>query len=257
MSEDQELESGARGKQGELHVFGVLLERGFSLYTPMLDWTGIDCVVDAGDGKYKEIQIKTRTKNPFFQMRETKPRDNLFIICYLTSKPELWVIPSKVFFEMGTGVKRAGKSYVRVTIGKEGSESYEHLREYRDNFHLLTAGATPQVKKAVEQATRRIAEEHLTQADAENAILSLLDAAREQNDMLSTKEIVESLWNSLRGDFSPADLVILRSGRARWEATLRFAIYQGLKKKGFIESIGKNQWVITEKGRDHLASPWV
>lgn len=101
MEQPEELESGVKGKQGELRVFGMLLERGFSVYQPMVD-TGIDCIIDVGNGNYKEIQVKSRTKTPLFQVRKTTPRNNLFVICFLMSKTEVWVIPSKVFFERGS-----------------------------------------------------------------------------------------------------------------------------------------------------------
>jgi hypothetical protein len=251
MSEVEGSESGLTGKQGELHVFGMLLQHGFSVYTPMLDWTGIDCVIDAGDGKYKEIQIKTRRSNALFQMRSTKPRDNLFVVCYLMSEDECWVIPSKVFFKQGTRLRRAEKEYVRVSIGKEGSSSYERFRQYRDNFHLLTKGASSQVKTTVEQASRRIAGDHVTQRRAEVAVLLTLLSTRKY---LSTKEIIDSVGQFLSSRLSPADLTRLKSGPLRWEATVRSAIYQGLKKKGFIESVGKNQWVITHSGRTYIAT---
>ncbi len=108
--------------------------------------------IDVGNGNYKEIQIKSRTSRPLFQVKKTSPRDSLFIICYPMSKPEVWIIPSKVFFEKGSRAKgRTGKDYVRVAIGNEGSSTYEAFREYRDNFHLLTRGATSQVRRAVER----------------------------------------------------------------------------------------------------------
>src|SRR5437660_1071792 len=39
----------------------------------------------------------------------------------------------------------------------------------------------------------------------------------------------------------------------RWKATARFAIYVGLKKKGLISAVSKNQWVITAKGRELIS----
>jgi hypothetical protein len=252
MEKPEELESGVKGKQGELRVFGKLLEHGFSVYQPMVD-TGIDCIIDVGNGNYKEIQIKSRTKTPFFLVKKTPPRDNLFIICYLMSKPELWVIPSRVFLEEGSRARgRIGKDYIRLAIGSEGSASYEALREYRDNFTLLTKGASAQVKKAVERAHRRIAGKHFRQADYEHEILRILSKWKSP---LSTSQIIQLLKERLGELFSEADLAKISGGRVRWEATARFAIYQGLKKKGLIESKGKNQWVITRNGLTSAGQP--
>ncbi len=58
--------------------------------------------------------------------------------------------------------------------------------------------------------------------------------------------------------FSDADLEPTKgtkgkSNRSRWEVTARFAIYQGLKKRGLIETRRKkNEWYITPKGREAL-----
>jgi hypothetical protein len=251
MEESEELESGVKGKQGELRVIGMLLERGFSVYTPVVD-TGLDCIIDSGNGNYKEVQIKSRTKIPLFQVKKTTPRDSLFIICYLVSPPELWVVPSRVFFERGTSVKgRTGKHYVRVVIGKEGSSNYEAFRQYRDNFHLLTGATTRQHigRHAVEQYHAPLTGKHLKQRDLEAEILHVLSG---QSSPLSTKQIIQTIRDRLANTFSETDLAKISAGRTRWEATTRFAIYQGLKRKKMIQSKGKNQWVITQSGLEHL-----
>ena len=247
MEDSEELEAGVKGKQGELQVIGMLLERGFSVYTPVVD-TGLDCIIDSGDGNYKEVQIKSRSKIPLFQVKKTTPRDSLFIICYLVSPPELWVIPSKVFFERGASVKgRAGKQFIRITIGREGSTNYETFRQYRDNFHLLTGATTRQYvgRHAVEQYHAPISGKHHKQADLEAEILQILSS---QGSPLSTKQIIQTIHDRLANTFSETDLAKVSAGRTRWEVTARFAIYQGLKKKQLIESKGKNQWVITDSG---------
>ncbi len=80
--EDLEIGTDTKGKQGELIVLGELLRRGYKVYTPMVD-SGIDCLVDVGEGNYKEIQIKYRENEPIFQARRFKPRDNFYFVCYL------------------------------------------------------------------------------------------------------------------------------------------------------------------------------
>jgi hypothetical protein len=74
----------------------------------------------------------------------------------------------------------------------------------------------------------------------------------ESQQPLSGVEMIKKLSEKFDGQFSKADLEILSGGKPRWEATARFAIYQGLKKKGLIEAKNKNQWTITQKGIDQL-----
>jgi len=62
----------------------------------------------------------------------------------------------------------------------------------------------------------------------------------------------------MRGRFSTADLEPTggtkgKSNTPRWEATARFALYVGLKKKGLINAVSKNQWVITANGRKFVS----
>ena len=73
-NEIEELESGVKGKKGELIVIGELLTRGLQVYLPVVD-SGIDCVVDVGGGNYKEVQIKYREDSHNFRVRAFKPRD--------------------------------------------------------------------------------------------------------------------------------------------------------------------------------------
>ncbi len=86
MAEELEIGSGVKGKQAELIVFGKLLERGYKVYTPMVD-IGIDCLVDVGGGNYKEIQIKSREDSPVFTARKFKPRDNFYFVCFRVNGP--------------------------------------------------------------------------------------------------------------------------------------------------------------------------
>jgi len=82
IEDSEELESSVKGKQAELIVIGRLLEKGFTVYTPLID-VGTDCLVDVDGGNYKEIQVKYREDNPVFLARKFAPRENFYIICYL------------------------------------------------------------------------------------------------------------------------------------------------------------------------------
>jgi len=247
MSDLDELESGVKGKQGELKIIGRLLDYGFNVYTPMVDM-GLDCLVEVGEGEFKEIQIKTRLEKPLFQIKYVRPRENFYIVCYLLSKPEIWVIPSKVFLAKASLIKgRNDRQFYRLSIGKEGSPSYEELRQYRDNFAQLIGNQPTRAKGN----RTRISGSHFTQPDLEIEILQVIN---EKTHPMSSIEIIRELKVRLGSLFTQADLELTVGGRLRWEATARFAIYQGLKKKQYIEAMTKNQWVITEKGKQYLSS---
>src|SRR5437660_3150463 len=124
--ESENLDSQTKGKMGELAVLGELLKRGFQVYQPMVD-TGIDCLVDVGEGNYKEIQIKSRQDDAIFTPRKFKPKDSFFLICSVSSRrgDYLWVFPSKVFHENATSSKnKKRRDYLQLRIGPESSETY-------------------------------------------------------------------------------------------------------------------------------------
>ena len=244
----EDLGSGEKGKLAELRVFGELLKRGFRVYTPMVDSEGIDCLVDVGEGNYKEIQVKWREKNPLFQVRRYNPRPSFYIVCCLGtgSEGEMWVIPSKAFYDMGKRAKADSREYIRLVIGKEGHESYEKLRQYSFNFAQLLKGATKEVKEVVEHASKRIEEPHFKQQDFERAILEILTNERAP---MARKRIIEWVGSSLKDRFSKADMDGISSGKARWYKNADWAI-TNLKRKGIIQAIQKNQYTITDKGRE-------
>jgi hypothetical protein len=251
-SETEELSSGTKGKRGELIVIGELLTRGLQVYLPVVD-SGIDCVVDIGGGNYREVQIKYRENTPTFLARTFKPRDNFFVVCWLNDHGanDFWTIPSRVFYESGKQIKVKGRDYIQLLIGREGSTNYNKLADYHHNFGKLLSGATAEVHKAVQRAWKRIEGQHFTQSDYEREILAILAEAKVP---LSSKKIVVKIKEKMGTRFSQADLESTSRGRARWESTARFAIYQGLKRRGLIEAKTKNQWVITSKGCDELGS---
>lgn len=247
--ETEELSTGAKGKRGELIVIGELLRQGLQVYLPVVD-SGIDCVVDIGKGNFREVQIKYRENIPAFAARSFRPRDNFFIVCWLNDhgRDDFWTVPSKVFFELGKQVKVKGRDYVQLLIGKQSSSNYSKLAKYHHNFGDLLSGATSEVQEAVMRAKKRIEGQHFKQHDYERGILAILVS----DSPLSTKQIVNKIKERMGPRFREADLENVSRGRTRWESTARFAIYQGLKKKGFIEAKTKNQWTITNKGRDAL-----
>lgn len=250
--EPEELGTSTKGKRGELIVIGELLRRGFQVYLPVVD-SGIDCVVDIGGGSYKEVQIKYRENTPVFSARAFKSRDSFFIVCWLSDRDrnDFWAIPSKVFQELGKPLNVKGRNYVQLQIGKESSANYAKLLPYHYNFVQFLSGATAEVHKEVQKAWKRVEGQHFRQPDYEREILAILS---ESAVPLSSKLIVEKVKERMGSQFSQADLEGMSRGRIRWESTARFAIYQGLKKKGLIGAKSKNQWVITSKGRDELSS---
>lgn len=242
----EELGSAAKGKQAELIAIGRLLERGYKIYTPLVD-TGIDCLVDVGEGNYKEIQVKYREDQPIFAARTFKPRDNFYFICYLSTRrgSDFWIIPSKVFHELGVPTRIGNREYIQLRIGKEGSDSYSRLLNYHENFSTLLTGATKEVRQTVRLASQRVTGPHLKQSTFENEVLSILSA---QSHPLERGQIVTKLYERLHDRFSDADREVGKSGMARWEKTARWAV-TNLKTKGLIQSTGRNQWVISSKAR--------
>jgi hypothetical protein len=250
--EEVEIGTGAKGKQGELIVLGELLRRKYQVYTPMVD-SGIDCLVDIGEGNYKEIQIKYRENEPIFQARRFKPRDNFYFVCYLKTLhgDDFWIVPSKIFEQRAHPTKVRNHDYLQLRIGREGSEAYASFREYRQNFDVLLTGASKEIRKLVEQASKRVEGPHLKQPDYEREVLELL---ADETAPLPALVIIKELEQRMQARFSRADLAPTKgtkgkSNRKRWEVTARFALYQGLKRKGLIAAEGKNKWVISPKGR--------
>jgi hypothetical protein len=252
-SEDLDIGTSAQGKRWEFFTFGKLLEKGYSVFIPAVDNEGIDCLVDVGHGHYKEIQVKSSARGTF-SIRNFEARDSYYIVCVKagphSQQPEdVWVVPSKLFGKLSHSTKDGG---VQLGIGKPLTTNYETLREHRDNFDHLLKGASEEVKSAVYQATKKVEGPHFKQPDYEREVLELL--ASPEAAGMPTRVIIRNLEHRMRDRFSKADLEPTegtkgRSNRKRWEVTARFAIYQGLKKKGLIAPEGDGGWIITPKGR--------
>ena len=131
------------------------------------------------------------------------------------------------------------------------SRQIERPNEHKD-------GPAPSIAPVTHPRTqKRVDGPHLKQEDCEREILELLSELTEPN---TAREIIQKLQSRLKERFSKADLeptegTTGRSNLPRWQATARFAMYQGLKKKGLIAAASKNQWAITPKGRE-LVSTW-
>jgi len=242
--ETEELVSGVKGKLGELKGLGALLRFGYSVYTPVVD-TGIDCLVDVGKGKYREVQVKYREDHGLFQVKEFEPRDSFYIMCYLSTRygETYWIIPSKTFAQLAT----RSKGHMRVQIGKEGSPNYERLRNYRENLSQLLTGSTKETQETVSTLRERIKEPHLKEQDYEKVILRYLYFADAEGKLLARSDMTDWVRTSFKRDFSSADWTKLKSGGTRWEKMAHWAI-SNLKRQGLIEAVEKNQYRITDKG---------
>ncbi len=111
------------------------------------------------------------------------------------------------------------------------------------------------MERVLQRASKRIGSPHLKQQDYEREVLTLLS---EKTAPMPIRTIIQELERRMRGRFSTADLEPTggtkgKSNTPRWEATARFAVYVGLKKKGLISAVSKNQWVITANGRELIS----
>ena len=249
LNDTDDVGTGTKGKRGELIVLGELLIIGLKIYTPLVD-SGIDCITDAGSGNYKEIQIKYRENTPTFIARMFKPRPQFYLICWLSEKhsQDYWCIPSSIFFQSSKRINVRGKEYLKLNINSEMKKS---LAEYHHTFDSLLTGADEIVRKALRRSgSTRIKEPHLSQKEISPYILSVLSASR---SLMSTAEIVKELGSELGHLLTDKDWEKTKPDRPpRWQKNARFAIYQYLKKQKMIEAKSKNQWAITEKGKEFL-----
>lgn len=251
---DEDIGSAAKGKQGELFIIGKILQKGHEVYLPVID-TGIDFLIDVGDGKYKEIQVKSRDGDPTFSIKSFSPRDNFFVICYLRRRNEddIWIVPSRVFKQVGRATKISGRDYIQLSIGKDGSPVYNKLAKYHGNWGILLSGATPEVRKEVERASKRAdIGDHLEKYQLEEEILvSLALGVPADKTVQTTREILDNLGERFKNKFDEADLAITGGTDKvpRWRKNARFALYS-MKTKGWVKSVGPGKWTITRRGAD-------
>jgi len=133
------------GKRGEYKVIGKLMEEGFTIYTPVADVEGIDCIIRNDKCRLIEIQIKTRNKdgqdNRLFKVKNLTPNKNFFVCCYFIDTNELWVVPSYTFYELST--QEEDKRVLSMNIKNQLA-----LSRYKDNLGigLLRMGEMPERK---------------------------------------------------------------------------------------------------------------
>ena len=132
------------GKRGEYMVIGKLLEKGFTVYTPVADIEGIDCIIRNEKKRLIQIQIKTRNKKEeegrFFKIKDFKPNSDFFICCYLIDTDELWVIPSYSFYKLSYLDKTNELRTLAMTMTAQ-----RELSKYKDGLglDLLRLGEMP------------------------------------------------------------------------------------------------------------------
>jgi hypothetical protein len=250
VDDNEDVGSAAKGKQGELIAIGKLLLKGHKVYLPVVD-TGVDFLVDVGSGNYKEVQAKYREGEPTFTARDFEPRDSFYVICYFHGKhdDDFWIVPSKVFKQLGRPSKIGKRNYIQLSIGKEGSHNYNSLAMYHGNWGVLLSGASAEVRKAVERAekvSKRVEGEHFKQPDFERYILNMLSAY--PSIPTKTVAIMDYLKADLEDKFSKWDLEIGKSGEPRWQKTVAYTLYQRMKPNGLIRLVSKGEWQLTEKG---------
>ena len=123
------------GRRGEFMVIGKLLEKGFTVYTPVADVEGIDCIIRNEKGRLIQIQIKTRTKNQeegkYFIVKEFRPSYDFFICCYLIDTDELWVIPSHIFHDLAYYDKKVKDWTLPMSV-----KNQKELFNYKDDYGL-------------------------------------------------------------------------------------------------------------------------
>jgi hypothetical protein len=207
--------------------------------------------VDIGKGVYKEVQVKYREDDPTFTARRFQPRDTFYVVCFLRAKhgDDFWIIPSRVFAEMGRPLRQGNREYVQLKIGRETSESYNALAKYHSNWGELLRGASSEIRNVVERASKRIEDAHFKQTDFEPLVLKMLVGKK---DPVKTSEIVEQLETELK--FSKADLTVGKGNVVRWKKTLQYALYHRMQDSQLIRLVGKGQWMITEKGVEWVGS---
>ncbi|MBI2321414.1 MAG: hypothetical protein HYU88_04820 [Chloroflexi bacterium] len=137
------MHTAAIGKQGELFVFGELLQRGIVPYVPLVDMEGVDAIIRLDAGCYREIQVKKLEKQKdvrWFQVRNLRASEHLFIIC-VERDDTVWVFPSRIFQKFATKSEtRSGIIYDLNLDGRShgrGRTRKDLLAPYRNNWNLL------------------------------------------------------------------------------------------------------------------------
>lgn len=230
------------GKKGEFKVFGELLARNLTIYPPLFDVEGIDCVVRNKNNAHIDIQVKTRTDNKLWDVSELKPREDLFIIVYVTEpKEQFWVLPSKIYDQYSRKIKYKGKKTSRLIINKNNESAlHEYYGDYAFDKLVDFGTGKHNFSKTKNVLKPHIQAEHYKQPDFYPIVMGILKSAGRP---LKRQEIVNKVKEQIYERFSDADKVTLKNGDERWKNTLRFAIsHLAMQKK--ITSKTKNQWQV-------------
>src|SRR6266516_1903207 len=96
-------------------------------------------------------------------------------------------------------------------------------------------------QRPIQRTSKKVEGPHLKQQDYEREVLTLLS---QMTLPMPVRAIIQELEHRVKNRFSEADLQATegtkgKSNLPRWEATARFAVYQGLKKKGLITAESK------------------
>jgi hypothetical protein len=99
-----------------------------------------------------------------------------------------------------------------------------------------------------QQASMRIEGPHLKIPDLEREVLLIL---QDEQRPLRRKEITDRIYQRMQGRLSDADKAKLGAGGIRWQKNARWAI-TNLKREHLIEARAKNQYVLTNQGKEAL-----
>ena len=149
------LSQAVKGYYAESIVNLKLLEKGFIVYPSVVDETGVDIVTCNPNGHYIELQVKSSWKEvslPWFQVASKFDKSKLvssrYFIVGVDFKKNLWIFPSKVFFDNAIETKPKMKSmrYVydlNLDSKKRGIKQKrgELLKSYKNNWKLLNSFA--------------------------------------------------------------------------------------------------------------------
>jgi hypothetical protein len=235
--EDQRL-----GKKGEFRIFGELLTRDLTVYYPLFDVEGIDCIVRNKNGKHIDIQIKTRKDTKLWDVSGLKPRANFFIVVYVTEpKDQFWVLPSEEFIKFSKTVTYNGKKISRLIINssnEEGFLKYQGDYGFKNIINFGEFNGVPFKSKNSVLMKKHIDVPHYKMQDFYPIVLEILKVS---NKPLKRKEIVAKVREQIYDKLEDADKEILKSGGQRWEKTLMWAISHLSMQKSIISKT-KNQW---------------
>ena len=145
--------SAAKGKIGELYVFTELLQRGATVFSPVVDIRGIDAVVRKKDGTFLAIQVKAHSTEYMAEWFDVYGLDDhdpgTFVVVGINMRQyppsEVWIVPADVFIEYGTKSRLAdGSNQYRLDLDARSRRHGNQLRrellkgDYLNAWHILT-----------------------------------------------------------------------------------------------------------------------